>query len=519
MATIAELKQMQLEWQEHCRQIQSITDTRSLVRETAVEKERRIRRLQKDYAAFCEYYFPHFLQQRDKVTGEVVRIVHNAPFHNAAALKVKNTPNLKAVFKWPRGHAKSTHMDIVTPLWLMFQPKRLIDFMVVVGKSEDSANRLLGDIQAELQYNKRIISDYGKQMSMGDWTEGEFTTKDGVHFLACGRGQSPRGLRKREARPDYIVIDDLDDDEMSHNEERVRQATDWVKQALFGALDVGRGRFLMVGNGFAKHMVLKNIAEIPSVKVSKVYAVDNNGNPVWADKWTKAEAEAYADFVGYASWQREMMHNPVAEGGIFKWQWIRYKKILLLRKYDQIICYIDPSFKSTTANDYKAARVWGKTGRELHLIDCYVRQDTVAGMVRWLYDFHESLPEDVAVSYFMEANFMQDIILDEYAREGDLRGYQLPIMPDRRKKPDKLQRIEAVSPLWERGLVYYNEAKRNDTDMKTGIDQTLSLARGSGAHDDAPDADEGAIYKLQKASREERFEPIFGERPAPKGAW
>lgn len=140
-------------------------------------------------------------------------------------------------------------------------------------------------------------------------------------------------------------------------------------------------------------------------------------------------------------------------------------------------------------------------------------------MVRWLYDFHESLPEDVAVSYFMEANFMQDIILDEFAREGDLRGYQLPIMPDRRKKPDKLQRIEAVSPLWERGLVYYNEAKRNDTDMKTGIDQTLSLARGSRAHDDAPDADEGAIYKLQKASREERFEPIFGERPAPKGAW
>ena len=60
---------------------------------------------------------------------------------------------------------------------------------------------------------------------------------------------------------------------------------------------------------------------------------------------------------------------------------------------------------------------------------CYVRQDTVAGMVRWLYDFHESLPEDVAVSYFMEANFMQDIILDEFAREGDLRGYQLPIMP------------------------------------------------------------------------------------------
>ena len=30
---------------------------------------------------------------------------------------------------------------------------------VVVGKSEDSATRLLGDIQAELEHNQRIIAD------------------------------------------------------------------------------------------------------------------------------------------------------------------------------------------------------------------------------------------------------------------------------------------------------------------------------------------------------------------------
>ena len=520
MAVTREEKEARRLWEEHCKRVQSLTElSPEAERETRAQRDARIRRLLADYPAFCEYYFPHYMRRTDPATGLVTGIVHNAPFHNAAFRDILRNRTFKAVFMWPRGHAKSTHLDIFIPINLMVRGGGEIHCGIIVNKSEDGAKTLLADLQAELEYNQRLIADFGTQKNVGDWQQGEFSTTGGVKWFAVGRGQSPRGLKKQEQRPDYIVIDDLDDDEMSHNEERVRQATDWVKQALFGALDVGRGRFLMVGNGFAKHMVLKNIADIPSVKVSKVYAVDSNGAPVWADKWTKAEAEAYADFVGYASWQREMMHNPVAEGGIFKWQWIRYKKILPLRKYDQIICYIDPSFKSTTANDYKAARVWGKTGRELHLIDCYVRQDTVAGMVRWLYDFHESLPEDVAVSYFMEANFMQDIILDEFAREGDLRGYQLPIMPDRRKKPDKLQRIEAVSPLWERGLVYYNEAKRNDTDMKTGIDQTLSLARGSRAHDDAPDADEGAIYKLQKASREERFEPIFGERPAPKGAW
>ena len=51
-----------------------------------------------------------------------------------------------------------------------------------------------------------------------------------------------------ERRPDYIVIDDLDDDELSRNPSRVEDMYDWVKSALFGALDLGRGRFIMVGN-------------------------------------------------------------------------------------------------------------------------------------------------------------------------------------------------------------------------------------------------------------------------------
>ncbi|MCR5394176.1 MAG: hypothetical protein K6E86_02115 [Bacteroidales bacterium] len=517
--TIAEEKQRWEEWQRHCQEIQSLTATSQLLKESPSQKEKRIRRLQRDYAAFCEYYFPHFLTLRDKVTGEPLRIIHNAPFHNQAALKVKNSPNLKAVFKWPRGHAKSTHFDIFIPLWLMFQPKRLINFMVIVGKSEDSAERLLGDIQAELQFNKRITDDFGDQVSMGDWTSGEFTTKDGVNFLACGRGQSPRGLRKRESRPDYIVIDDLDDDELCRNDRRVEELTAWVKEALFGALDVGRGRFIMVGNLISKTSVLANIAATEGVHVSEIQAVDRDGNPVWAEKWTKEEAQEYAKFVGYRAWQKEMMHNPINDGSIFRHEWIRYKPALPLRKYEQLVCYTDPSFKSTTSNDYKASRLWGKVGNELHLIDCYVRQDTVSGMVRWLYNLYESIPEGVVVNFYIEANFLQDIILDEFTTEGNLRGYQLPIMPDYRKKPEKIQRIEAVSPLWERGFVFYNEKIKDTADMQVGIEQTLALERGSRVHDDAPDADEGAIYLLQKRSRISEFKPRFGRRPTSKNIW
>lgn len=125
----------------------------------------------------------------------------------------------------------------------------------------------------------------------------------------------------------------------------------------------------------------------------------------------------------------------------------------------------------------------------------------------------------VAIQFFMEANFMQDVILDEFAVEGELRGYQLPIMPDKRKKPDKIQCIEAVSPLWERGFVWYNERKKEDPDMQVGIEQTLALERGSRVHDDAPDADEGAIWILQRNTRQESFKPVFGKRPTAKNIW
>ena len=518
--TSAEKKNLLIEWREHCKRVQAITAIGpDSSHESSSDREKRIARLQRDYAAFCEYYFPHFLSLRDKTTGEVIRTIHNAPFHNAAAHKVRSTPNLKAVFKWPRGHAKSTHFDIFMPLWLIMQPKRLINFMVIVGKSEDSASRLIGDIQAELEFNQRLISDYGEQKSIGDWQDGEFKTQSGVKFLSCGRGQSPRGLRDREARPDYIVIDDLDDDELCRNEKRVHDLTDWVKEALFGSLDVGRGRFIMVGNLISKCSVLANIAATRGVFVSEVKAVDNNGEPVWREKWSKEEAAEYALFVGYRAWQKEMMHNPITDGTIFRADWIQWRKALALDKYDYLICYTDPSFKASN-NDYKATVLLGKRpDGSIDILRSMCRQCSVSEMVRWQYDLYETARESAAIIFMMEANFMQDILLDEYQAEGLRRGYQLPLTPDKRKKPDKLARIEAVSPLWERGFVFYNDKFRDNPDMQVLIDQTLALERGSRVHDDGPDACEGGIWYLQKHSRQENFKPVFGPRPRPKNSW
>lgn len=327
-------------------------------------------------------------------------------------------------------------------------------------------------------------------------------------------------MRKREARPDYIVIDDLDDDELCRNERRVRELTDWVKEALFGALDVGRGRFLMVGNLISKTSVLANICATKGVHVSEIKAVDNEGNPVWREKWTKEEAKEYADFVGYRAWNKEMMHNPIVEGTVFRQKWIKWAKRPAWKEFSEFVLYIDPSWKSKKTNDTKAAKLWGKHKNNLWHLRAFVRKSSVAEMVRWCYDLYEwSMDIGIAIRFAMEASFMQDIILDDFTVEGNIRGYQLPIMPDKRKKPDKIQRIEAISPLWERGFVYYDASQKEDLDMQAGIEQTLAFEKGMSGNDDAPDADEGAIWILQRNARQESFQPVFGKQPTAKNSW
>lgn len=504
--TQKELKEAREKWEKHCEYIRSITDD-TFVSESEDQKQKRVNRLLNNYNDFVSYYFPHYAT------------CNCGDFQIKAANKVARTNNLKGLFMWPRGHAKSTHFDIIIPMWL--KAKKLLNVMVLVGKSETSAKILLSDLQAEFEANQRYINDFGIQKQLGSWEDGTFITADNKAFFSLGRGQSPRGLRHREKRPDYIVIDDLDDDELSKNPSRVNKITEWVKEALFGALDGGKGRFIMVGNLISKNSVLFNLSQSLSVFVSKVKARMLDGTPLWKEKYSKEQLQEMEDFMGYRSFQKEMMHNPTSSGTIFKDEWIHWKRIPSLKKYDHIVAYCDPSFKSSKKNDFKAIKVWGRIGKELHHIKAFVRQASVAEMVRWFYDFHESLPENVICDYFIEANFLQSILMDDFEQEGELRGYQLPIRPDRRKKPDKFQRVESISPLWERGFVFYNEAMKKDNDMNVGLEQTLAFEKGTSAHDDGPDADEGAIYILQNRSRKttETSKVAMGKRKRPSSAW
>lgn len=473
--------------------------------ESEQSKTLRIERAQKDYAFFVETYFPHLATKK---CGK---------FHLDAAQRLIKNNDIRALFEWARGHAKSSHLSLLIPLWLKIQNPRKLSVMVLVSKSEDMAIRLLSDLQAELQYNRAFINDFGVQVKTGSWTEGEFRTSDGCLFVAVGRGQSPRGLKDRGKRPDYIVIDDIDDDELVRNPRRVGDALEWVLTALAGTMAMGRGRFVMVGNRIGKDSILSRFAERPGIQHTVINALNKNGLPSWPENYTSEEIRKIREFIGERRFQKEYMNNPINEGAVFLRKHIRYGKMLDLKHYKTLISYTDPSFKNSSTSDYKATILVGKTNNgEFHILKAFADQTSVTNMVGWHYTIMDFVAGRVPVLYYMEANFMQDLLLDEFKTVGNITGSHIPIRGDHRTKPDKFARIEAMSPLFERGLILLNEKEKDSPGMMVLVDQLLMFEKGSKTNDDAPDALEGAVWILSKRTRTSDAVYKFGKRESRK---
>lgn len=471
-------------WESHVSAIRRATPVDA--NEAPRVREARVERLKGDFKAFCEYYFPHYC---------------TAPF---AKFQLKQQravqEHQRGVFAWiiARAHAKSVIHTILNPIYLMVNGE--LRTMLLTSYSETNAITLLSDLQAELEGNQRLIQDFGPFKGISDWERGRFITQDGVFFCAIGSGQSPRGVRNEPVRPDYIVADDFDEDEQSRNPKRVDEAERWLRNALFGAMDItGRGRFVMVGNRFAADMVLSRMYEVADHKMT-VNILDDKGEPSWKERYTLEECQYMITKMGYNGSQREYFNNPIAEGKTFKAEWLNFKKLPPLRAYRSLVAYLDPGFKKTSTADSKAWVLVGLHEGQYHIIKAFVGVASVKEMVGWGYELQDYVTKrGGAVRLVMEEVFLQDLLYADFAAEAAQRGAPLPLQGDKRKKPEKDARIEAISGHFERGNVYFNEAEEADHHMKRLREQFLNFQPGAKTHKDGPDAVEGAMHLLQQS--------------------
>ena len=115
----------------------------------------------------------------------------------------------------PRGHAKTTLVSLIYPIYrMMFFDEK---FILLVSESETQSKYLLEAIGNELEYNEKLIYYFGNRMGE-TWgkEEKEVITdfdrygkpKGTCKVLIRGTGQKVRGLKYGAYRPTLTVVDD-----------------------------------------------------------------------------------------------------------------------------------------------------------------------------------------------------------------------------------------------------------------------------------------------------------------------
>lgn len=172
------------------------------------------------------------------------------------------------------------------------------------------------------------------------------------------------------------------------------------------------------------------------------------GEPLCAELgYDKEWAALKKEEVGSRTWASLYQQRPtVAQGNIFKRQWINYFDNKDNKYFDDMLMSWDMTFKDSEEGDYVVGQVWGKKGSEYYLVD----------QIREQLDFTNSLKavENMARKYprcrriLIEDKANGPAIINTLKRK--VSGI-IPITP----KESKEARAFSVTPFFEAGNVYF----------------------------------------------------------------
>ncbi len=142
-----------------------------------------------------------------------------------------------------RGAAKSTIAEEYVCLGACFRQFRNF---IIVGESSTRAVERLAAVKHEFDFNEQLNYLFGS-LHGPVWNEDKVVLTNGVVIQAFGRGQSLRGTKHDDQRPDGCLIDDVEDEESVNTPDGRDKAQRWLMRTLLPAL-APRARVRMLAN-------------------------------------------------------------------------------------------------------------------------------------------------------------------------------------------------------------------------------------------------------------------------------
>jgi predicted phage terminase large subunit-like protein len=428
------------------------------------------------------------------------------------------------VGSWARGGAKSTNAELAAIASGAREARRYVWYCSQTQRQADShianiaamlSTPLLGALYPEL--GERKLSKYGTSLG---WRRNRVMTASGLTVEGIGLDVAIRGLRIDEARPDLIVLDDLDDalDTPATTERKLAVLTRSVLPAQSTHAAVLAIQNVAIPDGiFAR---LAGVSPTPAdflyerIVSGPVPAIDGlvvdrddrghlriaAGEPTWVGQ-DLAYCEALLNEIGETAFRIELQHQvELRESGMFDRSWWRVigpeqvprRGVRWVRYWD--LAATEPT-GSNRDPDWTAGALLGFSEHDglFYLRDIRRLRDTPRGVEVET----TRIAELDATRYTREIWIEQEpgasgaLTIDHYRRRV-LAGYDV-----RGHKPSgpKHERARPLSAAVEAGNVFVVKGGWNAAFFDEAA--LFPLPTGQG-HDDQIDAVTGALYALTR---------------------
>lgn len=497
-----------------------------------------------DLEFFGRAYFPHYFSRPspnfhrdlDSIWQDGV-MKGRSPLPPAKAKEINRLPGVRRVVAAPRGHAKSTNLTFKGTMHaVLYQYKH---YPIIISDSSEQAEGFLDNIRVEFEENTAIREDFG-DLAGAVWRSNVLITKSGIKIEAIGSGKKIRGRKHRNWRPDLLILDDIENDENVRTAEQRSKLENWFNKAVSKSGDdytdiVYIGTLLHYDSLLAK--TLKN----PAYKAIKYQAVINfsQADSLW-QQWESIftdldndsrEADARAFFEahrgemlegtqvlweeklsyydlmvmrvseGEASFNSEMQNEPInPDDCVFSPEWFDYyneAEIDFKASVFDFFGFVDPSLGKSKKSDFSAIITLAKNRSSgyMYVLDADIERRHPDRIIVDVLQKEIWLRKTYGRGYKKlgaEVNQFQWFLKEELAKASAKAGLYLPI-EEVQQTSDKVMRIQTLQPDIKNKYIKFNPRH------KRLLEQLQQFPMG--AHDDGPDALEGARTIARKTKR------------------
>jgi predicted phage terminase large subunit-like protein len=398
----------------------------------------------------------------------------------------------------PPGFGKSTSVTINYPLWRIGQNHNLR--FITASHTKDFVASFLRAITAWMQ-NPRYIEIFGdlRPTRPSLWTQNEvIVLRDQIlkdpTLTALGIEQATIGRRT-----DYILGDDLIDEDWASSEALRAYVRTWFKKELLERLDPD-GQAVIVGTRWHYDDLYGELLEEKNEKGEFIWerlifpAIGEENHSIWEERWPLVKLLTIKDEVGEIVWSCQWLHDPTpVTGEVFKETWFHYwdyvidnpeKKIFRLPPLEKLLIFQgwDLGISEDPSADWTVGLTLG------------ISQDEKAAYVLEYERKHLDFPAQVSrVQALADAWNPSKIGIEATAYQRALaqtvRRSLHPVVPVEQTKNKKL-RITGLTPFFQNGTIRINRAAHSEL-----IKECLQFPKGK--HEDVLDALEIAFRIAQ----------------------